>query len=131
MKAGSSADAESRRGLVASLRNLAASLVSTAQTRLQLLSNEIQEEGLRLLWLWLFATLAIFFFSLAVLLITFFIIVMFWDGNRLLVIGLLAALYLGVALALALAAAHRAGARSQLFAASIAELKKDRGILSP
>ena len=117
-------------GLLGSIRNLASTLVALAQTRLQLLANEIQEEGLRLRQLCLLAIIAVFFFALSVLLLTLLVIVLFWDSNRLLAIGGFATLYLVVAIALAGAVRKRAAARSRLFEASLGELRKDHARLS-
>lgn len=116
--------------LLGSLKSLAATLVAIAQTRLQLLANEIQEEGLRLRQMCLLASLAVFFFAFGVLLLTLLVIVLFWDSNRLLVIGGFAALYLLIGGVLALAARRSAASRSHLFAASLGEFKKDRESLS-
>jgi uncharacterized membrane protein YqjE len=113
-------------GLLASLRRLAATLVAVFQTRLELLATEVEEERVRLGRLLLLGTAAAFFLALGMLTLTLFVIVLFWDTHRLLVTGLLAALYLGAGLALALAARREASARPRLFAASLSELAKDR-----
>jgi uncharacterized membrane protein YqjE len=96
------------------------------QTRLELLATEVEEERVRLGRLLLLGAVAAFFLALGMLTLTLFVIVLFWDTHRLLVTGLLAALYLGAGLALALAARREASARPRLFAASLSELAKDR-----
>ncbi len=122
----SAAGAARAGGLLGSLRNLAATLLGIAQTRLQLLANEIQEETLRLRQLALLAIGAVFFLVVSVLLLTLLVIVVFWDSNRLAAIGGMAALYLVVGVVLASEARKRAAARTRLFEASIGELRKDR-----
>lgn len=113
-------------GLLASLRRLAATLVAVFQTRLELLATEVEEERVRLGRLLLLAAAAAFFLALGILTLTLFVIVLFWDTHRLLITGLLAALYLGVGLAIGLAARREVLARPRLFAASLSELAKDR-----
>ena len=117
-------------GLLGSVKELIATLVEVVHTRLQLLGNEIQEERLRIQRLWMLAAIAIFFFVLSVILITLFVIVMFWDSNRLLAIGGFAGLYVVIAIALGLALRNRLATGSRLFKASLGELRKDRAGLS-
>jgi uncharacterized membrane protein YqjE len=101
------------------------------QTRLELLATEVEEERVRLGRLLLLGAAAAFFLALGILTLTLFVIVLFWDTHRLVVSGLLAALYLGAGLALAFAARREARARPRLFAASLSELAKDRERLNP
>jgi len=126
----SAAGAARKGGVLGSVRNLAATAVAIVRTRLELLANEIQEEGLRLRQLALFAFAALFCLALGVLLLTLLVIAAYWDENRLAVIGGLAVFYLALAFVLGLAAQRRAAARPRLFEASLAELKKDRERLS-
>jgi uncharacterized membrane protein YqjE len=72
------------------------------------------------------AGIAGFFLALGVLVATFFLILLFWDTHHLLVTGLLAGLYLLVGVLFAAVARRCAQAKSKLFAASLAELQKDR-----
>lgn len=113
-------------GLFASLRNLAATLIATAQTRLELLSAEVEEERLRLLQLLLTAFIALFFFALGIVMLTLAVATLFWDTHRVLVMILFAVLYLGIGAIFGLVVRSRARGKSKLFSASIAELAKDR-----
>lgn len=113
-------------GLFRSLRDLLATVVATARTRLELLQVEIEEEKLRLTGIGLLAVAALFFIALAVVVFTFFIILLFWDTHRLLATGGVALLYLIVGVCCAAAARRRAGIKSKLFAASLAQLDADR-----
>lgn len=117
-------------GLFGSVKKLVATLVDVAQTRLQLLGNEIHEERVRIQQLWLLAILGVFFFALGVLLATLFVILLFWDSNRLLVMGGFAGLYLVIGIGFAAVVRNRAARGSRLFEASLGELKKDRARLS-
>ncbi len=117
-------------GLLSSTKKLVATLVAIVQTRLQLFANEVHSEGLRLAQMLLLGAAAVFFIACSILLATLFVIVMFWDTNRLLAIGGFAVLYLAIGAGLALAARARARAGSRLFEASLGELKKDHDRLS-
>ena len=126
----SAAGAKRAGGLLGSLKNLTATLVEVAQTRLQLLANELHAERLRLLRVGLLATAAVFFFALGVIMLTLLVVVLFWDGNRLLAIGGLAAIYLLAGIVFGAIALRRATERSRLFEATLRELGKDREHLS-
>lgn len=112
-------------GLLHSLRTLLATLLATIRTRGELLQVELEEERLRVSGIAVFALVAAFFLALGVLLLSFFLILLFWDTHRLLVCGLLALAYLLIGVSFALAARQRSRAKSKLFAASLAELVKD------
>jgi len=113
-------------GLLQSLRNFAATLVALLRTRLDLLATELEEERLRLARALLWGCVALVFLVLGVVMLTFFVVALFWDTHRVLVSGLLALIYLAIGVAAALVARSRAQARSKLFSASLAELTRDR-----
>jgi uncharacterized membrane protein YqjE len=116
----------SQAGLFSSLRGLLATLVATVRARLELLQVELEEEKLRLVDIGVLAVAALFFLMLAILVFTFFVILLFWDTHRLLVAGLVALAYLIVGLCCAAAARQRLRAKSTMFAASLAQLDADR-----
>ena len=75
--------AEQSNGLMGSVKRLFATLTGILATRLELLSNELQEERLfwsRMILMWV---VALFCACVAVLLLTAFIVVAFWDESRL------------------------------------------------
>lgn len=112
-------------GLAGSIRGFLANWVNAARTRGELLQVELEEEKLRVAGIAVFALAAAFFIALSVLVLTFFLILLFWDGNRVLATGLIGAAYLVIGVVLALIARTRSGVKSKLFSASLAELKKD------
>jgi uncharacterized membrane protein YqjE len=113
------------------LRRLAAGAVGILQTRLELLFTEIEEEKLRLGTLLAYAAVAFFFLGFGAVLLALFLTVLLWDTHRMLALGVFAALFLVIGL-LAAGAAVRIGRQgSRLFAASIAELARDRRMLQP
>ncbi len=118
-------------GLLQSLRNLLATLVALLQTRLELLATELEEERLRIGQVLLWGCVALVFLVLGAVMLTLFLVVLFWDTHRVLVSGLLALTYLAIGVAAAGMARSRAQARSRLFSASLAELGKDREHLTP
>lgn len=111
-------------GLLAAVKDIAASLLATGKTRLELLGNEIEEEKLRAMRLLLLAQAMVFCFGVATLLATALLAVLFWD-NRIAVLGLACVLFVGFG-AYAYSRFKRATQRPDaVFAASIAELKED------
>jgi len=118
-------------GLMESLKRLAGTLLAISQTRLELLSNEIEEERLRVGQMLLYGSVALFFFGLAIMLLTVFIVVVFWDNHCLLVLGGLAALFFVAGLLVWNALRSLARGKSKLFSASLAELANDRDRLAP
>ena len=118
-------DAAEEAGLARGLRGLLANLLAAARMRGELLQVELEEEKLRVTAITLFAVAAAFFLALTVLVLTFFLILLFWDGNRLLATGLIGGAYLVIGVMLALIARSRASVKSKLFSASLGELRKD------
>lgn len=120
----------SRAGLFASLKGLVGTTVALLQNRLQLLGVELAEERLRLLSLVTYGAIALICLSAGLVFLAVFLTVLFWDSHRLLALGIFSAMFLaagGVALAVAM---RHARAGSNLFAASLAELRKDRDVLT-
>lgn len=111
--------------LLDSLRNLAVTLVAIIQTRLEILSTEIEEEKLLVAQQILLGATAFFFLGLGIILLAILLVVLFWDTHRLAVIGVLAAAFLAIGTAAAIVFRNRAQARTTLFAASLAELARD------
>lgn len=100
-------------------------------TRLALLSNELEEERLRLTQIVLYGVIALFFFGLSILLVTVFVVVLFWDSNRLLVLGSLAGTFLFAGLLLCHVLRRLVREKSKLFSSSLAELVTDHEELTP
>ena len=111
-------------GLFAALKGIAATLLASGKTRLELLGNEIEEEKLRAMQLLLLAQGMVYCFGVGVILLVALISVVFWD-NRLVVLGVFALLFL-LAGGFFLARFKKATQRpDRVFAASLAELKED------
>ena len=112
-----------------SSKRVVGTLLAIFQTRLELLSNEIEEERLRVRQMLFYGSIALFFFGLAIMLLTVFIVVLFWDSYRLPVIGGLTALFFLAGLLVWNALRSVARGRSKLFATSLSELDEDRARL--
>ena len=112
------------RGLFTALRNIASVLLASGKTRLELLGNEIEEEKLRLLELFLMAQGMAFCLGVGTLIVIFFFTALFWE-SRLLVLGIAALLFLLAGLIIHARYRHALQRPERLFAASIAELQED------
>lgn len=118
-------------GLFASLRSFAATSVALLRTRLELLKVEAQEEVGRVRGMLLWGIVAVLCGVAGAVFLAIFLTVLLWDSHRLLVLGIASALFLAAA-ALAIATALRLSRQgSQLFAASLAELRQDEAVLKP
>jgi uncharacterized membrane protein YqjE len=129
MNAPGARDERSRGGLLASLRRLGSTLIETLHSRAELLSLELQRERGRVVRLLLLGVIAFFFLLLGALTATMFMVVLFWESQRLVVIGFFALLYLGIAVGLAMYAKREAGAAKRPFADTVEQLKRDREYL--
>lgn len=113
-------------GLFVSLKTLATSLVGIVHTRLELLSIDIAEEREHLITLAVLLLVTLFCLGVGVLLLALLIVVAFWESHRLLALASLTGVFLAAGGGLAWLIVHKARTRPRLFAASLAELAKDR-----
>jgi len=117
---------EASSGLMASAKRLISTLISIVSTRLELLGVELQEERLHLTQMLLVSLFVFFSFGMGVMLLTVFIVVLFWDGPRLAVLGGLCILFFMMGAVATVNLRIRAKSKSKLFSFSLAELAKDR-----
>lgn len=118
------------RGLFASVRQLLATGVETLRVRLELLSTEVEQEKLRLFDAVLWAGLALLLLGMGLLFLCGLVVVLLWEQHRLLALGGLAVLFLGIGFWVLQQARARLHAPGGLFATSVAELERDRTELS-
>lgn len=118
-------------GLLDSVKRLVSTLIAIVSTRLELLANELQEERLHLTQMFFLSLIALFCFGMALLLLTIFITVLFWDDHRIAVLGGLCAVFFVSGILIALRLRSKAQSRPRLFSASLAELARDREQLEP
>ena len=111
-------------GPLGALKNIAVTLLSTLQTRLALLGNEVQLEK-RLIAQQLGAGLALVFcLGLGVLLAVALAVHVWWD-QRLLVLGASTILFLALAAYFYAVLRRTLSVKDELFSATLAELQKD------
>ena len=113
-------------GLFISLRRLSRTLLGAIRTRLEILGTEVEEQGLHFAQILLLAAAAGVCVALAVVLAIAFVIVLFWDTHRLAALGSFFLFFSGIGAFLFLVIRQRIKDRPKLFAATIAEMDKDR-----
>ena len=121
--------AAARGGLLHSIKHLAQTLLGAAQTRLEILATEIEEERVRLEQMLLVALAAAFCVVMGVVLCVALIVIYYWDTHRLAAVGILAAVFLGAGVVLGLILRDKAKTRPKPFAITRGELSKDRAML--
>jgi len=118
-------------GLFASLRGFAATSVAVVRTRLELLKVEAREEVGRVTGLIFWGMAAVLLGVCGLAFLAIFITVLLWDTQRLLALGIFAALFVTAAAFATFVTLRLARQGSQLFAASLAELRHDEAALKP
>ena len=113
------------RGPLESLRSMGTDLVALVETRLELALVELREEGERRKGMVVWGAITAVFLALAVLLLAFLVVVVFWDTHRVgAIVGVtLAYAAVGFGALARLRAAQAAAAPP--FEATRAELRKD------
>ena len=113
-------------GSSSTVRSVVRTLFSFVETRTRIAASEIEEQLLRTLEIAAWAMAAVFFFAIAVLLVSLFIVLMLWDSHRELAAGLLAALFIAGGSMSVLMVRSCLAARPKFLSATLAELDKDR-----
>lgn len=111
--------------LLESLRGLAKTFVALVQTRIEIFASEIDEERARLARIVVLGVMAAFCGGLALVLLVLLIVVVFWDINRLLAIGVIAGVLAAGALGALIALRNAVRQRPKFLSATLAELRKD------
>lgn len=119
---------ESANGTWTTAKRILDTALATAHNRLELFAVELEEEKGRLVELLVLAVVAAIFGLMALTLVTFTIVVLFWENGRLYALGGLCLLYIAAGAWTWRRLQARLKAH-QAFADSIAELKKDRQCL--
>ncbi len=113
-------------GLLASLRGLLLTGLSLAENRLALLSNELEEQKVRIVHGLVMAVAGLFVLGVGLVLFCGFVLMLFWEGYRLPALAVLTVGFLGAGAWLLLRANRRLRTEGGPFAASVAELRADR-----
>lgn len=117
-------DSGRKAGLFAALKNVAATLLASGRTRLELLGTEFEEEKLRALRLLVAALAMVFCLGVAALLLVGLLALIFWE-SRVVVIGGFAALFLLLGVIAYKALVHATQRTQPPFAHTLAELEED------
>ncbi len=126
----SESDRPRSRGLPGATSRLGASLLGLARTRLELASVEFTEERGRVMQQLALLLAATTMFLFAVLFVAGWIVVYFWDTNRLTAIAIVAGVFAGAGALLLMVRKEYADSAPAPFAATIAELDRDRMALA-
>lgn len=120
----------SQENLLSSIKGLASTGASIAQTRLELLSVDVQIARSKFVSLLVMIISALFFLFFGLVMLALYIVIYSWETDRMLALGLLTAAFLSIGLILAFVITQSLRKMPRLFEASIAELSKDRQALS-
>ena len=116
---------EATTGILASVKNLAGTLIAIIHTRLALLSTDLEEGRERLIALLVMVFIALFCLCFGLVLLALLVVVIFWDTHRLLVLSGMTGLFLLAGVVLSVLAARALKAMPRMFEASLSELIKD------
>lgn len=112
-------------GLLASLPRLGGTLLDILHTRVEIVATELEEERERLRQLLLYGFWSLFFSAMGLAFASLFVVFALEGSARLRALAGFAALYVLLALVAALQLRRSQRERAQLFAATLAELRKD------
>ena len=113
-------------GLLHAFKALLAALSAALHTRLDLFATELEEERERLKQTLVLTLLLFFGLGLGFILLTIFLVALFWERGWLAALGALAAVYLAIGIVAAFRLRNRILTRSGFFPATLGELAKDR-----
>ena len=116
----------SQENLLSSIKNIVATGASIAQTRLELLSVDVQIARSKFISLLVMIVCALFFLFFGLVMLSLLIVIYSWETNRMLALGLLTCGFVIIGLILALMVTQSLRTMPKLFEASIAEFAKDR-----
>jgi len=119
-----------RRGLKGAAADLAAALLGLGQTRLELVAVEFEEARARTTQNLALVMVAALCFAFALLAASLLVVVLFWDTHRIAALCGVAVVYALVGLLAVWRLAERRKPHAPAFAATLAELERDRAWLA-
>lgn len=120
----------SQENLLSSIKGLAATGASITQTRLELLSLDVQIARSKFVSLLVMIISALFFLFFGLVMLALLIVIYSWETDRMMALGLLTGAFLTVGLILVALIIQSLRKMPRLFEASITELAKDREALT-
>lgn len=119
----------SQENLFSSIKSLAATGASIAQSRLELLSLDVQIARSKFISLLVMIVCALFFLFFGLVMLALLIVIYSWEADRILALSLLTSAFIGIGLILAFLTLQSLRTMPKLFEASITELAKDQKAL--
>jgi uncharacterized membrane protein YqjE len=116
-------------GLLGNLRGFADGLLGSAHDRLELLAVELHEEKHRLVQIFIWISAIVFLAMLAMVFVSFAIVVLLWDSGRLLAVCGLAGAYVAGLIAVVVSFRRYLQRQPKPFAATLGELREDRACI--
>ena len=116
-------------GLFASIAQMLATVIGIAQTRLELLTTELQEEVHRVAEIVVYSVIALLSAGAGMFLLALVVIFLFWDTHRVLAAVSVTGVFFLIAVVAGLILRAKVRAKPPMLDATIAELKKDRASL--
>jgi uncharacterized membrane protein YqjE len=120
----------SQENLLSALKNLVSTGASIAQTRLELISTDVQIARAQFLSLLVMVISALFFLFFGLVMLALLIVIYSWETDRILALSLLTASFLVIGFILGFVVLRSLKTMPRLFEATITELAKDRRELS-
>ena len=119
---------ESSGGIFSSLRRILDGGLAMAQNRVELFAVELREEKCRLVEMIILASAVVAFGMMTLTLLTFVIVILFWENGRFAALLALSLFYL-LATFLAWRGLRARIGNSSAFSATLGEIRKDRACL--
>jgi uncharacterized membrane protein YqjE len=116
----------SQENLLSSIKNLASTGASIAQTRLELLSVDAQIARNKFISVLVLIICALFFLFFGLVMLALLIVIYSWEADRVFALTVLTGAFLTIGVIMALVVIQSLRKMPRLFEASIAELAKDR-----
>ena len=113
-------------GLFASIARLLATAIGVAQTRLELLTTELQEEVHRVAEIMVYTVVALLAAGIGLFMLALVVIFAFWDTHRIAASIAVTSTFFLIAVVSAVVLRAKLRAKPPMLDATIAELKKDR-----
>jgi uncharacterized membrane protein YqjE len=114
-----------------SIRTTLATTAKVIRTRLEIISCEIEEQREWMQNLLLLAVAGLFCVCMGLVMLTLFVVAIFWESHPLAVVGAFAGVYLVVGAWAVLAFRGKLNARPKFFQTTTDELAKDEAQLTP
>jgi uncharacterized membrane protein YqjE len=126
-----SANGKPTLGVMDSIRTTLSTAAKLVRTRLEILSTELEEQREWMQHLVLLAVAGLFFVSMGLVMLTLFVVALFWESHPVAVMGAFAGVYLGVGIWAMLTFRNKIKVRPKLFQTTTEELAKDEAQLTP